>query len=137
MSDIVLVHGTTQSAAGFAWLVTALERAGHRSICLDVPSAAATTAARYAELLASQVPADLDRPVVVAHSAAGLLLPTLARRLDARRQVWPAAVADYRGQRSLFEELRHDPLSVFKPSGWGSTRPRTRCSPPTSLYAPG
>ena len=76
MSDIVLVHGTTQSAAGFAWLVAALERAGHRSISLDVPSAAAT-AARYADLLASQVPADLDRPVVVAHSAAGLILPAL------------------------------------------------------------
>lgn len=123
--DIVLVHGTTQSAAGFAWLVTALERAGHRSVCLDVPSAAATTAARYADLLASQVPADLDRPIVVAHSAAGLILPALARRLNARHQVWLAAtVADYRGQRSLLEELRHDPSAVFR-AEWLGIDPTT------------
>jgi hypothetical protein len=97
VSDIVLVHGSTQSAAGFAPLANILEAAGHRTICLDVPSGAAATAAGYAELLAPQVPADL-----AAHSAAGLLLPALARRLDARHQVWLAAVvADYVGSRSL------------------------------------
>lgn len=62
---------------------------------------------------------------MVAHSAAGLLLPTLARRLDARHQVWlAAAVADYRGQRSLFEELRHDPRSVFQ-AEWLGIDPTT------------
>lgn len=87
MSDIVLVHGTTQSAAGFAALVGLLEDAGHRAICVDVPSAAGTSAEVCADLLADQVPADVESPVVVAHSAAGLLLPALARRLDARHQV--------------------------------------------------
>ncbi len=81
MSDIVLVHGTTQPAAGFAGLIDALEAAGQRSICLDVPSGAATSAAGYADLLVAQVPGDVDRPVVVGHSAAGLLLASLAADL--------------------------------------------------------
>ncbi len=118
MSDIVLVHGTTQSAAGFGPLVDALERAGHRPVCLDVPTGGATSAAVYADLLATQVPVEVRRPVVVAHSAAGLLLPALARRLDARHQVWlAAAVADYAGCRSVIDELRGDPASVFR-SEW-------------------
>ncbi len=115
MSDLVLVHGTTQSSAGFAGLVDVLESAGHRTICLEIPSSAATTASAYADLLVAQVPDDLHRPVVVAHSAAGLLLPSLARRLDARHQVWLAgAVPDYRGRRSLLDEIRADPTAVFQ-----------------------
>ncbi len=120
MSDIVLVHGTTQSAAGFAPLVDALAPAGLRTICLDVPSGAATSAAGYADLLARQVPDHVHQPIVVAHSAAGLLLPALARRLDARHQVWlAAAVADYAGRRSLLDELRADPTAMFRPEWIG------------------
>jgi pimeloyl-ACP methyl ester carboxylesterase len=113
MVDIVLVHGTTQSAAGFQPLVEALAERGHRAVTVDVPSAAATTAEDYAVLLADQVPDDLDRPVIAAHSASGLLMPALARRLDARHQVWlAAAVADYAGRRSLLTEIRQDPTAV-------------------------
>lgn len=114
MSDIVLVHGTTQSAAGFAPLLDALDQAGHRAFCVDVPSGAATSAAGYADLLAPQVPDTFRQPVILAHSAAGLLLPALARRLDARHQIWlAAAVADYAGRRSLLEEVQVDPTAVF------------------------
>jgi hypothetical protein len=111
--DVVLVHGTTQSAAGFGPLVEALRRRGHRPVTVDVPTGAAATAAEYAALLAAQTPADLDHPVVVAHSAAGLLLPALARRLDARHQVWlAAAVADYSGGRSLLAMVNPEWLGV-------------------------
>jgi hypothetical protein len=113
VADIVLVHGTTQTAAGFAPLVAELRDRGHRALTVDVPSAAASTAEAYAGLLAAQLPADLDRPVVVAHSAAGLLLPSLARRLNARHQVWlAAAVGDYAGQRGFLTEVRQDPTAV-------------------------
>lgn len=122
--DLVLVHGTTQSAAGFGPLVEALRRRGHRPVTVEVPTGAAATAGEYAALLAVQTPADLDRPVVVAHSAAGLLLPALARRLDARHQVWlAAAVADYTGRRSLMAEIRKDPLAVLNPEWLVSIRP--------------
>jgi hypothetical protein len=125
VSDIVLVHGSTQSAAGFAPLANLLEAAGHRTICLDIPSGGAATATGYAELLAPQVPADLHQPVVGAHSAAGLLLPALARRLDARHQVWLAAVvADYVGSRSLLNEIAADPTVIFQPE-WAGVDPTT------------
>jgi pimeloyl-ACP methyl ester carboxylesterase len=120
MGDIVLVHGTTQSAAGFTRLADALRRRGHRALAVDVPSAAASTSADYAEMIAGQTPSDLDRPVVVAHSAAGLLLPALARRLDAGHQVWlAAAVADYTGKRSLLAEIQEDPHAVVNPEWLG------------------
>lgn len=120
MSDIVLVHGSTQSAAGFVPLANVLEAAGHRTMCLDVPGGAAATAAGYAELLTSQTPTDLRQPVVVAHSAAGLLLPALARRLHAGHQVWLAAVvADYAGSRSLLTEITADPTALFQPEWVG------------------
>lgn len=113
MIDVVLVHGTTQSSAGFNRLVAALQRRGHRTFAVDAPSNAAATATDYATLLAAQLPDDIDRPVVAAHSAGGLLLPALARRLDARHQVWlAAAVPDYVGGRSFIGEVRDDPAAV-------------------------
>ena len=122
----MLVHGTTQSAAGFAPLADALEPTGHRVVCLEVPTRTATTAAGYAELLASQVPDDVDEPIVVAHSAAGLILPALARRLGAGHQVWLAAmVADYARRRSLLDELRADPTAMFHPEWIGVDHPST------------
>jgi predicted alpha/beta hydrolase family esterase len=114
VSDVVLVHGSTQSAAGFWRLTEALSGRGHRALTVEVPSAAATASTAYAELLTAQLPADLHRPVIAAHSAAGLLLPALAERLDAAHLVWlAAAVADYAGGRSLLDEIRADPTAVF------------------------
>lgn len=113
MADIVLVHGTTQSATGFWRLVDALQRRGHRAFTVDVPGTRAFSA-EYAELLPAQLPPDLDRPLLAAHSAAGLLLPALAARLNAVRQVWlAAAVVDYAGGRCLLDEIRADPTAVF------------------------
>ncbi|MGO1517465.1 esterase/lipase family protein [Arthrobacter rhombi] len=114
MANVVLVHGTTQSAAGFRRLITSLEHRGHRTVAVDVPSGAATTAEEYARLLAAQIPAGFDHPLIAAHSAAGLLMPALARELDANHQVWlAAAVADYVGRRSLLAEIKQSPLDVF------------------------
>jgi predicted alpha/beta hydrolase family esterase len=114
VSDVVLVHGTTQSAAGFWRLTEALQRQGHQALTVEVPSAAADSSTAYAELLAAQLPTDLYRPVVAAHSAAGLLLPAFAERLDAAHQVWmAAAVVDYTGGRSLLDEIQPDPTAVF------------------------
>jgi pimeloyl-ACP methyl ester carboxylesterase len=118
--DVVVVHGTTQSSAGFDRVVAALQRRGHRAFAVDAPSNAAETAAEFATLLAAQLPDDIDRPVVAAHSAGGLLLPALARRLDARHQVWlAAAVADYASGRSFIDEVRADPDAVLNPEWRG------------------
>lgn len=113
MSDVVLVHGTTQTSAGYRRLVAALERRGHRAFAVDVPGGAGS-ASEAADVLAARLPGGLDGPVVVAHSASGLLLPALAERVDASCQVWLAAVvADHAGGRSLADEAAADPDALF------------------------
>jgi pimeloyl-ACP methyl ester carboxylesterase len=120
MADIVLVHGTTQGSAGFARLAAALRRRGHRPLTVDVPGGLGAGSVEYADLLAARLPDDLDRPVVAAHSAGGLLLPALAARLDAAHQVWLAAVVpDFAGGRSFLTELRADPGAVVDPEWIG------------------
>lgn len=108
------MHGTTQTAAGFWRLAQALARRGYRPLTVNVPSATTSSSREYAELLARQLPPDTNRPIVVGHSAAGLLLPALAERVDAVCQVWLAAsVPDYTGGRSLLDEIRTDPTAMF------------------------
>ncbi|WP_020500134.1 alpha/beta fold hydrolase [Sciscionella marina] len=119
MSDVLLVHGTTQSPAGFDTLAAALRERGHHVVRADLPTAEPSwTAERFAEAVAEQHHHELDAPVVVAHSASGLLLPSISAALGARHQVWLAAmVADYVGRQSLLEELRSDHSAVFN-SEW-------------------
>jgi alpha/beta hydrolase family protein len=62
MIDVVLIHSTGQSARGHDYASFLAERHG-----------------------------DLNRPVVLAHSGSGPLLPAAASALAARRQVWLAA----------------------------------------------
>ena len=124
MSDVVLIHGTTQNAAGFWRLSHALHRRGHRALTVDVPSGL-PTAEDCAEVLAEQLPADLRAPIVAAHSAAGLVLPALAARLGAAHQVWMAAfVPDHHGQISLLDQVRANPGALFHPE-WIGVDPTT------------
>lgn len=120
MAELILVHGTTQSPAGFDPLIAALGERGHRGWAPRIKGEPHAGAAEHAEHLAAQLPSDLNRPVVLAHSAAGLLLPALARRLEAEHQIWlAAAVPDYHGGRGLLSELEADPEAVFNPEWIG------------------
>lgn len=79
--DFVLLHGTTQSPAGWDRLVAALRRRGHGSIVIDLPvDQPDLSATDYARFVADRV--DVERPVVVGHSGAGLLIPAVASTLD-------------------------------------------------------
>lgn len=122
MSDIVLVHGTTQTASGYWRLVKELMARKHRAFAVDVPGGL-STACEYAEIATTRLPDDVRQPVVVAHSGSGVVLPALAERLDALHQVWlAAAVADYSGGRSLLQEMRADPMRVFT-TEWAGVDP--------------
>lgn len=122
--DIVLVHGSTQSPTGFDGLARALRLRKHRVVIADLPTHEATwTAGQFAGFVAQHQAGQVEEPVVVAHSASGLLLPSISAALGARHQVWlAAAVADYAGQRSLLDELNTDAAAMFNPE-WLSADP--------------
>ncbi|QXV62701.1 alpha/beta fold hydrolase [Amycolatopsis sp. TNS106] len=101
--DFVLVHGTTQSPAGWDRVVKLLTAAGHRAIAVDLLTPADLPVEGYAQHARDQY--DGGRPVVVAHSGSGVLLPAIAEALDARAMVWVAAyIPDFAGGRSLRDE---------------------------------
>jgi hypothetical protein len=105
--DFVLVHGTTQSPAGWDRIVAALARRGHRGVTVDLWTDEATLdVGDYAQLAVAQVPT-CNGPVVIAHSGSGALLPTIAEALDAAAMVWLAAyIPDFTSGRSLFDEIQ-------------------------------
>lgn len=118
--DFVLVHGTSQSPSGWVRLIELLAARGHRAVAVDLPvDAPELSTADYAAIAAAQA-AELDRPVAVAHSAAGLLLPALAEAVDARHLVWLGAlVPDLVGGRTMVEQLHSDGAQMFTPD-WHS-----------------
>lgn len=121
MADFVLLHGTTQTAAGWGRISPALRRNGHRVFAIDLASRQQPfyTIADYASLVAELLDDRVRHPIVVAHSASGLLLPTVAATLEAQRQVWIAAIVpDVEGGRSLFEEYAAEP-DLFGPEWVG------------------
>ncbi|MGH3030105.1 MAG: alpha/beta hydrolase [Gaiellaceae bacterium] len=116
MADFVLIHGTTQSPAGWSPLAAALGRHGHVAHAVDLPTDQPDlTPEAYGKIIRRQVTGAV-RPVVVAHSASGILLPAAARTLDARDQVWLAAWVPS-AEASLDEEVRRNPAAIFN-SDW-------------------
>lgn len=91
MTDFVLIHSTGQSARGWHRLIDELEARGARGHAVDLPNDRPELLAQdYASFLADHY-GDLDKPIVLAHSGSGPLLPAAATALGARRQVWLAA----------------------------------------------
>jgi pimeloyl-ACP methyl ester carboxylesterase len=109
MVTFCLVHGSTQSAAGWDRLVAELERRGHRTI---VPTLAANepeaSATRYADQIVRMLPEDASDVVVVAHSASGLFLPLVPAHRKVRYLVFLAAVIPKIGA-SLLDQFRAEP----------------------------
>jgi hypothetical protein len=91
MTDFVLIHSTGQSAEGWARLAGELEARGSKGHAIDLPNDQPDLrAGDYARIAAERF-SGLRRPVVVAHSGSGPLLPAIAEALAASRQVWLAA----------------------------------------------
>lgn len=116
VTDIVLIHGTSQGPAGWDLVTAALGGMGHRTHAVKLESSFDLTPDDYAHVVASQIELD-GPPVVVAHSGGGLLLPATARLLGALRQVWLAAVVP-NGETSLLDDLSTEP-EMFNPDWLG------------------
>jgi Alpha/beta hydrolase family len=118
VADFVLIHSTGQSAAGWERLVSALEERGQSAHAVDLPTdEPELDAPGYAEIMRTQVGGG-SRPIVVAHSGSGVLLPAAARALDARRQVWLAAWVPDPGA-SFNEEVADHADEAFNPDWIG------------------
>ena len=101
--DFVLVHGTTQSPASWGRVAKLLTAGGHRAIAVDLLTPEDLPVEGYAQHVRDQY--DGERPVVVAHSGTGVLLPAIAEALGARSLVWAAAyIPDFAGGRCLRDE---------------------------------
>lgn len=133
--DYVLVHGLTQTPAGLGLLVDALERRGHRARTVDMPVDQPDLLAEdYARLAVEQLDGEVADPVLVGHSGGGLLLPAMARALDASRVVWLATlVPDLRGGTSLREQMEAGNEKMFGAEWLTWTEPLTEF-PAISAY---
>lgn len=119
--EFVLVHGTTQSPAGWEPLRSALTRRGHACVAVDLPNGPpALSVEEYARLAAEQVGEQGRARVVVGHSGSGVLLPAIAAAVNAEALAWLAAyVPDFTGGRSLFDEFQAEPTALFHPDWLG------------------
>jgi hypothetical protein len=117
VTDLVLIHSTGQGAAGWERLVRVHARAGWAAHAVELPNDPDLLAGDYAKLIRRQVGA-IAAPIVLAHSASGLLLPETARVLNARHQIWLAAWVP--GPKATFvEEVDTHAHDAFNPDWIG------------------
>jgi Alpha/beta hydrolase family len=96
MSLFCLVHGSTQSPAGWRLLVSELEKRGHVCICPDLPvNEPDASATRYAAVIGAALN---KRAIVVAHSASGLFLPLVLEYAQVDRLIYLGTVLPQPGQ---------------------------------------
>jgi hypothetical protein len=84
----------------------------------DQPEWAPADYARHAAAQASEAG---SRPVVVAHSGAGVLLPAIAEAADAATAVWLAAyIPDLPGRASMLDDIKTRRDAMFHPDWLGA-----------------
>ena len=121
MAEFVLVHGTTQSLAGWDLLAGELRKRGYNVITVDMPADEPEwTVADYASHAAVQAGEPGGSRVVVGHSGAGVLLPSIAEAAGASAAVWLAAyVPDLVGGQSMLDDIKAHRDEMFSPDWLG------------------
>ena len=119
--EFVLVHGTTQSPAGWDRLAGALGARGHRVTLIGLPTGQPEwTVTDYAREAAAQAGDPAGRRVAVGHSGAGVLLPAIAGAAQASAAVWLAAyVPDFTAGQSMAEDIKAHRDAMFHPDWLG------------------
>ena len=145
----ILVHGSTQSPAGWDRLAGALGTRGHDVTAIDLPvDRPEWTVADYAREAAAQAGEPTGRRVVAGHSGAGVLLPAIAAATQASAVVWLAGyVPDLAGGQSMAEDIKAQRDAMFHPDWLGvdpTSDPQLAvrflfhdCDPPTQQWALG
>ena len=108
MSLFCLVHGSTQSPAGWKLLVSELEARRQQCVSVDLPAnEPAASANRYADVIGDAL-RGMEAPIVVAHSAGGLFLPLVPARVKVARLVYLAAAIPEIGK-SFMDQFKSAP----------------------------
>jgi pimeloyl-ACP methyl ester carboxylesterase len=98
MSTFCLVHGSTQSPAGWDQLIPALAALGHEYLRVDLPTDRPDLGANaYAAIIAQSLE-NFPGSIVVAHSASGLFLPLVLQHRKVAALVYLAAVIPQPGE---------------------------------------
>lgn len=114
MVDVVLLHGTTQGAAGWGPLRQALADRGVTTAAPQLPTDRPTwPATHYAAFVRSALP-EGTAAMAVAHSGSGALLPAVARAVGSAHALWLAAYVPQAGV-SLLEEATRESAALFHP----------------------
>jgi pimeloyl-ACP methyl ester carboxylesterase len=147
--EFILVHGTTQSPAGWDRLARARGARGHGVTVIDLPvDRPEWTVADYAREAAAQAGEPAGRRVAVGHSGGGALLPAIADAAQASAVVWLAAyVPDLAGGASMLEDINAHRDAMFHPDWLGvdpTSSPQQAmrflfhdCDPPIQQWALG
>src|SRR5262245_42325677 len=102
-ADFVLVHGAWHGAWVWDHVRPALEREGHRTLAVELPSDdLEADASAYARAIAQAIDeAGWTAPVVVGHSLAGVALPLVPALVGVGRLVYLGALIPSPGERML------------------------------------
>jgi len=112
---VCLIHGSTQSPHGWDLLVKELMAWDVEVTAVDLPSVD-EGATFFAREVARQMPKGKP-PIVVAHSAAGLILPVVASHMEVSRLIYLAAVIP-KPHVSLLDQFKESP-AMFQPDWVG------------------
>jgi pimeloyl-ACP methyl ester carboxylesterase len=103
MTTFALVHGAWHGAWCWELLVPELERRGHRTVTMDLPSEdPAATFETYADVVAAALPE--EPAVVVGHSLGGLTIPLVPARREVLKLAYLCALVPALG-RSFAEQV--------------------------------
>jgi pimeloyl-ACP methyl ester carboxylesterase len=114
-----LIHGSTQSPAGWRFLTQELNRRRYDAFTVDLPiDEPDAGSSRYADVIAAEIRSHEGADVLaVAHSVSGVFLPLLPERCAVRRLVFLAAFVPQLGMSPL-QQFTTDP-SMMNPAWVG------------------
>lgn len=113
MALFCLVHGSTQSAAGWKLLKNELQKRGHETICATLPADTPEAGGmEYAEIISRALENTKERAFVVAHSASGLFLPLIPSFRPVAHLVFLTAVIPQIGK-SLLQQIQSEPKMLW------------------------
>jgi pimeloyl-ACP methyl ester carboxylesterase len=117
MTYFSLIHGSAQNSSVWDLLTPEIRKRGYAVVTVDLPRDEPESAARYGEFVAESLDGLGEDVIVVAHSASGLMLPSVAEVRSVRRLVFLAGIIPRIGV--SFLEFQAEREAMFNPDWIG------------------